>query len=247
MTPVLELSNVRAGYGTIDVLHGVNLKVEPGQVYALLGPNGAGKTTTLGVCSGQIAPSAGQLLPRRARGQRRQQRRAGPGRGVPRPRGPRGVPQPHRHREPADVHPRRQPRSPRCRRWPSAQFPRLKERRKQISGTLSGGEQQMLALSRALATEPALLLLDELSMGLAPLVVEELYGRVAELATPGHLDPDRRAVRPGDPGRLDDRLDHAARPHHPYRTTRRDRRGAGRGLPRRFGLDGLRLTHEGAP
>jgi branched-chain amino acid transport system ATP-binding protein len=62
MTAILELRKLRAGYGTIDVLHGVDLVVEPGQVYALLGPNGAGKTTTLGVASGQITPSAGQLL-----------------------------------------------------------------------------------------------------------------------------------------------------------------------------------------
>src|SRR4029077_7959091 len=62
MTALLELHNIRAGYGTIDVLHGVNLVLQPGQVYALLGPNGAGKTTTLAVCSGQILPSGGQVL-----------------------------------------------------------------------------------------------------------------------------------------------------------------------------------------
>ena len=61
-TPMLEIRALRAGYGTIDVLHGVNLELQPGQVYALLGPNGAGKTTTLAVCSGQIVPSAGQVL-----------------------------------------------------------------------------------------------------------------------------------------------------------------------------------------
>ena len=66
-----------------------------------------------------------------------------------------------------------------------SQFPRLKERRKQVAGTMSGVEQQMLAMSRAMATSPALLLLDELSMGLAPLIVEELYERVAEMASQG--------------------------------------------------------------
>ena len=62
MSPILELVNIRGGYGTIDVLHGVDLVLEAGTVHALLGPNGAGKTTTLGVCSGQIAPSGGQLV-----------------------------------------------------------------------------------------------------------------------------------------------------------------------------------------
>ncbi|HMC42252.1 MAG TPA: ATP-binding cassette domain-containing protein, partial [Acidimicrobiales bacterium] len=62
MTAILELRDVRAGYGALDVLHGVSIAVQPGQVHALLGPNGAGKSTTLGVCSGQIVPSGGQLL-----------------------------------------------------------------------------------------------------------------------------------------------------------------------------------------
>jgi branched-chain amino acid transport system ATP-binding protein len=184
MTPVLELRNLRAGYGTIDVLHGVNLVLAAGQVYALLGPNGAGKTTTLAACSGQIPPSAGQILVngREVNGASSDAlARVGvclvpEGRGV--------FPNltvtenlrmyTHAGTPFSEVQERA-----------FAQFPRLKERRRQIAGTLSGGEQQMLSMSRALATRPALLLLDELSMGLAPLIVEELYERVADLAKEG--------------------------------------------------------------
>lgn len=181
---VLELRNVRAGYGAIDVLHGLDLTITPGQVHALLGPNGAGKTTTLAACSGQILPSAGQILlcGREVNGVSSDAlARSGvclvpEGRGV--------FPNltvtenlrmfTHTGTDFANVRDRA-----------FAQFPRLAERRSQVAGTMSGGEQQMLALSRALATEPALLLLDELSMGLAPLVVQELYAHVADLADTG--------------------------------------------------------------
>jgi branched-chain amino acid transport system ATP-binding protein len=184
MIPVLEVRNLRAGYGTIDVLHGVDLCVKPGEVHALLGPNGAGKTTALSVCSGQIVPSAGQLLlnGRVLKGVSSDAlARAGvclvpEGRGVfpnltvaenLRMFTHTGTPF-KEVQERAFTH-----------------FPQLKERRRQLAGTLSGGEQQMLSMSRALATKPALLLLDELSMGLAPLIVEELYERVADLAKEG--------------------------------------------------------------
>ena len=184
MVALLELRNVRAGYGTIDVLHGVSMVLEPGQVYALLGPNGAGKTTTMGVCSGQILPSAGQLL---LNGREVNAvssdalARAGvclvpEGRGVfPNLT----VIENLRMATYAGVG------LAQVQERAFAQFPQLASRRHQLAGTLSGGEQQMLAMSRALATEPALLLLDELSMGLAPIIVEELYGRVAELARGG--------------------------------------------------------------
>lgn len=184
MSALLELSQIRAGYGTIDVLHGVDLVLEPGTVYALLGPNGAGKTTTLGVCSGQIVPSAGKitLFDHEINGVSSDALARSGVCLVPEGRGifPNLTVTENLRMATfagakfSDVLDKA-----------FAQFPRLKERRKQLAGTMSGGEQQMLAMSRALATDPALLLLDELSMGLAPLIVEELYERVAELARSG--------------------------------------------------------------
>jgi branched-chain amino acid transport system ATP-binding protein len=182
--PVLELRGVRAGYGRIDVLHGVDLRLEAGKVLALLGPNGAGKSTTLAVASGQITPSAGSLLlfGRDVTGVGADAlARAGvclvpEGRGIfpnltvlenLRMATFTGVP------------------FGAVQDKAFAQFPRLAERRKQVAGTLSGGEQQMLAMARALATDPAILLLDELSMGLAPIIVEELYAHVRRVAHDG--------------------------------------------------------------
>jgi ABC-type branched-subunit amino acid transport system ATPase component len=177
----LELIDVRAAYGSIDVLHGVSICIRPGTVYALLGPNGAGKTTTLKVASGQLNPTGGEVryLGEKVNGRSSDKlARAGlctipEGRGI----------------------------------FPNltvlenlrtmtysgtslgiieeqaySRFPRLKERRKQMAGTLSGGEQQMLAIARAIGTEPKVLMLDELSMGLAPLVVSELYDVVKRIA-----------------------------------------------------------------
>jgi branched-chain amino acid transport system ATP-binding protein len=182
--PVMALSGVRAGYGRIDVLHGVDLRLMPGEVYALLGPNGAGKSTTLAVASGQIVPSAGTLSMF--------------GRTV------NGVPADALARAGVCLVPEGRGIFPNLSVVENlrmatftgtpmgtvterafARFPRLAERRKQTAGTLSGGEQQMLAMARALATDPAVLLIDELSMGLAPIVVEELYTHVANIAREG--------------------------------------------------------------
>jgi len=184
MVPVLELSAVRAGYGTIDVLHGVELALMPGEVFALLGPNGAGKSTTLSVACGQIVPHSGSLnmCGRDVTGASADSlARAGvclipEGRGIfpnltvienLRMASYTGV----SYRDVLDR--------------AFTQFPRLGERRKQVSGTLSGGEQQMLSMARALATDPAVLLIDELSMGLAPIIVEELYEHVRRTAASG--------------------------------------------------------------
>ena len=183
-TPALELRGVRAGYGTIDVLHGVNLAVMPGQVHALLGPNGAGKTTTLGVASGQIVPHDGilSLMGRDVNGASPDAlARAGlclvpEGRGIfP------NLTVAENLRMATFAGPSFKTVQERV----FAQFARLGERRRQVAGTLSGGEQQMLAMARALATEPAVLLIDELSMGLAPIIVEELYAHVRTVAEAG--------------------------------------------------------------
>ncbi|HVU73756.1 MAG TPA: ABC transporter ATP-binding protein [Mycobacteriales bacterium] len=182
--PLLELMDVHAAYGRIEVLHGVDLVVPKGTVVALLGPNGAGKTTTLSVIAGLVPATAGHvhLAGEHVNGASPDKlARAGlctipEGRGIfPNL----SVSDNLRLVAYAGVS------EEAVRETAFARFPRLAERRSQLAGTLSGGEQQMLAMARALSTQPALLLLDELSMGLAPLIVEELYRVVAQLAAEG--------------------------------------------------------------
>lgn len=181
---ILELIDVHAAYGRIEVLRGVNLAVPRGAVIALLGPNGAGKTTLLRVVSGLMAPTSGHI---HLGGEHvshvspAQLNKAGlcmvpEGRGIfPNLTVQENLSLASYSGQPANA--------------VTAQayelFPRLKERRRQLAGSLSGGEQQMLSLSRALASNPALLLLDELSMGLAPLIVESLYESVRKIAADG--------------------------------------------------------------
>jgi branched-chain amino acid transport system ATP-binding protein len=184
--PALELIGVRAGYGRIDVLHGVDLCVPRGTVVAVLGPNGAGKSTTVQVASGRLVPRAGCLhvAGHHVNG-------AAPGRlakagicTIPEGRGifPNLTVDENLWvmTHGATARERRELRE-RAFRF----FPRLTDKRTQLAGTLSGGEQQMLAMSRAIATDPQLLVLDEVSLGLAPLIVTELYEAVAHLKTLG--------------------------------------------------------------
>ena len=185
-TPLLEVRGVRAAYGSIEVLHGIDLAVPGGSIVAVLGPNGAGKTTALKVISGIMRPTAGSLLLEGhdvTGASAEQLARIGvclipEGRGI--------FPNLTVHenilmdtfaaggRKPAALE-----------EIAFGHFPRLGERRSQMAGTLSGGEQQMLALARALTTDPALILLDELSMGLAPTIVEDLFAVVRRLAATG--------------------------------------------------------------
>ena len=183
--PLLELRGVRAAYGRIEVLHGVDLVVPQGTVVALLGPNGGGKTTTLKVISGQMTPTAGcvHIAGRHVNGAGSDAlARIGvctipEGRGVFPNLTVRENLRMVTFAGTADLD--------EVEAIAYARFPRLGERRSQLAGTMSGGEQQMLALARGLAVDPALLLLDELSMGLAPLIVEGLYEIVAQVAAEG--------------------------------------------------------------
>jgi branched-chain amino acid transport system ATP-binding protein len=180
----LELRDVRAAYGTIDVLRGVDLAVRYGSVVALLGPNGGGKSTTLRVVAGQLPTTHGDVLiagrPVNAAPADELARR-----GVCLIPEGRGIFANLTVRENLWIVTYAGATRAQVEEVAYDRFPQLGKRRRQLAGTLSGGEQQMLALARALSTNPALLLLDELSMGLAPIVVEQLYEIVADIVRQG--------------------------------------------------------------
>jgi branched-chain amino acid transport system ATP-binding protein len=188
---MLKIENLQAGYGKVEVLHGVNIHVPKGKIVTLIGSNGAGKTTTMRAVSGMISPSAGKITLA--------------GKDIT------GMPS-HQIAKLGLAH------SPEGRRvFPTLSvldnvrlgafarytgalpkgeieadlqkamemFPRLKERTSQLAGTLSGGEQQMLAMARAVMLNPAVFLLDEPSMGLAPILVEEVFNIIGRLKAQG--------------------------------------------------------------
>ncbi|MCX8032887.1 MAG: ABC transporter ATP-binding protein [Thermoleophilia bacterium] len=185
---MLELVNVRTGYGDIEVLHGINLTVEPGEIVTMIGANGAGKSTLIKAISGVLRISSGAI---RFEGERVDglSIEAIVGRGIVQiPEGRRlfGSLTVRENLELGAYLRRRGTRSLAERMDRVFQlFPRLKERLKQQAGTLSGGEQQMLAIGRALMAEPRLLLLDEPSMGLAPVVVRDIFATLRELNRQG--------------------------------------------------------------
>ena len=183
---VIELRGIKAAYGSIQVLHGIDLVVPGGSILAVLGPNGAGKTTMLKVISGALRPTAGTVLMEGhdvTGASADRLARAGlclipEGRGI----------FPNltvRENVLMDTFSATGRSTSDLEEIAYDRFPRLGERRQQLAGTLSGGEQQMLALTRALTTDPAVILLDELSMGLAPTIVAELFRVVRSLAAGG--------------------------------------------------------------
>jgi branched-chain amino acid transport system ATP-binding protein len=184
--PLLDVANLVTAYGKIEALKGVSLGVRQGSITCLLGPNGAGKTTLMMTIAGILRPKAGSVsLSGRAITGRPPHDIVAAGIAL--------VPE-NRLVFPsmtvlenlqAGAYPRRDREIDADLEKLFARFPRLKERSAQSAGTLSGGEQQMLAVARALMSRPRLLLMDEPSLGLAPLVVEEIFRIIAELHRDG--------------------------------------------------------------
>ena len=188
---MLKISNLQAAYGKVEVLHGISLEVPKGKVVTLIGSNGAGKTTTMRAISGMIKPRGGSvtLAGRDVTGQDSHQiARAGLAHS---PEGRRvfatmsvtdnlllgAFPRFTRARPKGDIaHDLERALE---------LFPRLKERQLQLAGTLSGGEQQMLAMARAVMLNPDVILLDEPSMGLAPILVDEVFRIILRLKEQG--------------------------------------------------------------
>jgi branched-chain amino acid transport system ATP-binding protein len=185
--PMLELAGVDAGYGSFQALFGISLAVRRAEAVGVIGPNGAGKTTLLRVISGLLRPASGSILMEDV---------------------DLGATAPHRIVEAGVAHvPENRRLFPRMSvednlrmggYIPAARpkfqarldvvyelFPRLRERRRQVAGTLSGGEQQMCAIGRALMSEPRLLLLDEPSAGLAPVIVQQVFELVKRIRAGG--------------------------------------------------------------
>jgi branched-chain amino acid transport system ATP-binding protein len=183
---LLEVEDIRAHYGTIEALKGVSLSIDEGEVVTLIGSNGAGKSTTLRSISGLTPASAGTI---RFRGEEitRVPTQTIIARGIAlAPEGRHVFPR-MTARENLDLgaHRRRGPEVEEDRDRVYSLFPRLKERERQKAGMMSGGEQQMLAIGRALMARPRLLMLDEPSMGLAPILVERIYDTIQEINRDG--------------------------------------------------------------
>ena len=179
--PLLELRGVAAGYGGLQALRGIDLSVDEGEIVAVLGANGAGKTTTLRAISATVKTS-GDLVFAGARLPRRPEAVARTGIAhVPEGRGTLTELTVHENLRLGAYTRRDRKAVADDERRVLSYFPQLAQRGSQRAGTLSGGEQQMLALARALMLRPRLLLLDEPSLGLAPLVVAEIFRIVREL------------------------------------------------------------------
>jgi branched-chain amino acid transport system ATP-binding protein len=186
-TPLLELTDLRVGYGGIKALKGISMKVMPGEIVAMIGANGAGKTTTLKSIAGLLPLTSGTIaLAGKALGAMATEDRVAAGISlVPEGRAIFPTLTVRENLELGAYLHRHDPTMKETMEDVTALFPRLGERMKQEGGTLSGGEQQMLAIGRALMARPALLLLDEPSLGIAPKLVQQIFEAVLRIAKAG--------------------------------------------------------------
>jgi len=184
---LLDVRDLRVSYGAITALRGVSLSVGEGEIVALIGANGAGKTSTLRAVSGMIKPRGGSIQLRGEDISGRKSNELVP-RGMAHASEGRGIFLNLTVEENLDLGAflrRDRPEIAQDKEAAFVRFPRLKERRAQQAGTLSGGEQQMLAIARALMSRPKLLLLDEPSLGLAPQIVETIFRILREVNAQG--------------------------------------------------------------
>jgi branched-chain amino acid transport system ATP-binding protein len=187
MSALLEVSSLEAGYDDVQVLWGVSLKAERGAMTTLLGANGAGKTTTLRAVTGSLAPRGGRVL-FQGEDVTRLPAHAKTARGlvlVPEGRQLFADMTVEENLEMGAYSTRARAQFTRQLEQVYTLFPRLKERRRQKAGTFSGGEQQMLAIGRGMMSVPEILMIDELSLGLAPVVVQQLVGTLKALKSAG--------------------------------------------------------------
>ena len=186
MSHLLTLQGLRAGYGAVEVLRGIDLHIDPGELVALLGSNGAGKTTLNAVVSGLIPTWSGQVWFDGQDLTGAHYRRVVQAGLIQVPEGRKVFPNLSvlENLELGAFTRARARRSENLARVFDT-FPRLRERQTQLAGTMSGGEQQMLAIGRGLMAEPQLLILDEPSLGLSPLLVEEMFALIAQLRASG--------------------------------------------------------------
>jgi branched-chain amino acid transport system ATP-binding protein len=184
---LLAVRDACVSYGKVEAVHGVSLDVEEGSIVTVIGPNGAGKTTLLGAIMGTLPARGGVSYAGRAVDRLTVEQRVARGLVlVPEKRELFGSMKVEDNLTlGAFARRRRDPHAMRALDDVYARFPRLRERREQEAGTLSGGERQMLALGRALMAKPRLLMLDEPSLGLAPLIVREIFAIVTELKAAG--------------------------------------------------------------
>ncbi len=184
---LLEIKDIHAYYGNIHALKGVSLHVDEGEIVSLIGSNGAGKTTTLRAITGLVPPRQGSIT---VAGEDLSQYRTHQivGRGIAMVPEGRGVFARLTVAENLDMGAYSRKDTAEIEKdleFAYQLFPRLKERRAQVAGTLSGGEQQMLATARALMARPSLLLMDEPSMGLAPILVEDIFDTIQTINQEG--------------------------------------------------------------